>query len=69
VINDARNPSGSRLDFNITAFVCIQITQLSEDPSVDWKGVIIPRGCAADGLYDGPQPPSIRNAYVPILIQ
>lgn len=68
VIDQASNPSGQRLDFNIVAFVCVLITEMG-NPAMDWKGEVLEEGCAANGLYTGPRPPAGENAYVPILIQ
>jgi Flp pilus assembly protein TadG len=68
VIDQAKNPNGQRLDFNIVAFVCVRITQMG-NPAIDWKGVVLEDGCAANGLYTGPRPPAAENAYVPILVQ
>jgi Flp pilus assembly protein TadG len=66
VINYANDPSGNQLDFVIPAFVCVKITQLDQQGAIDWKGEIVK--CAANGLHDGPNQPSIKSAFVPVLI-
>jgi hypothetical protein len=67
VIEHAVNPSGNRLDFVITAFVCVQISQMDDSGSVDWKGTLVK--CASNGHHDGPTPPSIPSAFTPTLVE
>lgn len=67
VVASASNPSGNELNFVITAFVCVLLDPIDTSGSSDWSGEIVK--CAANGLYDGPTPPSITGAYVPVLVK
>ena len=66
VIASAKNPPGNTINFVITSFVCVKITQMDNAQAVDWVGTIVK--CAANALYEGGSPPEIEGAYVPILI-